>query len=80
MPESIRKYQSDLSKIQEPVPQDAISLIHKIDLERMLTEPGYILELSKQFVSEYVDEMLAASALGKDFGEGVIRNGRQDGN
>lgn len=79
MPDLIKQVQGDIAVLRESIEKDAELLLKQLDLERMLTEPGYIVELSAEFVAQHAKEIAAASKLGEVFAKTVIRNGRQDG-
>ena len=76
MPALIIKLQGDLAEMTEQINQDAIEMVKGMDLVRLLEDPDYIQESSREFVQAHMDESQAGFDMGDKFAETVIKNGQ----
>jgi len=72
MPHLIKKLQGDKAKLVERLNDDAILLGRSMDIKRLLEDPTYIQDLSREFVAQHRTEIAAALAMGAKFGETIL--------
>ena len=72
MPNLIRALQGDIDRLRAIIAQDAELLLKSIDLERLLEDPDYILELSREFIQQHLDEIREAVGMGEKFANAVL--------
>ena len=72
MPNLIRTLQGDIDRLRAIIAQDAELLLKSIDLERLLGEPGYVLELSREWVQQHLAEIREAVLKGRKFANAVL--------
>ena len=74
MPETIIQLQADLTAINERIAKDALLLLKTVDIRKMLDDPNYLKELSREFVKQHMSDIKKGLVIGNEFADLILNN------
>ena len=74
MPEKVLKLQSDIAEINDQIAKDAQLLLAHLDINKVLTDPDFLREISLEFVRQHFDDFKKGIAVGDIFVDAVLAN------
>jgi len=74
MPETIIAKEAKMTVINEQIAKDALLLLKAVDMRKVLDDPNFMDELSREFIRQHMDDIKKGLKVGDELVDLILSN------